>query len=380
MHIYDDLLQLIPTVKKLKQDHTLPTADAERQFITAMADKMVPNYQEFILYDGITEKNITSFNQDTVLAALTLIIRKDYHGGCDGTLEECLQSGQILALLEKLNLLLNTEHKLLLNDIFQMSDLDQVKIRLNFDYSPNHWNVIDAFKNGDIEGLLRGHYWNYKGHKSYKEGQTTIGLLRINPKENLWLLFHVGKVTKDLNLLDGLGYEFEALKKYDKFIGRVIVKYKNKSQSSVRNAKSLIDKCEVYQVLPDIFDNDIFPGYENVNVSWMELSRIIEKESWKTALQNQKAVYLITDISNGKMYVGSAYGEHMLLNRWKDYIQNGHGENVGLKKLSKDYIEENFRYSILDIFKSKTDDKTILNREIWWKEALLTRKFGYNLN
>src|SRR5690606_31900793 len=104
--------------------------------------------------------------------------------------------------------------------------------------------------------------------------------------------------------------------------GRIIVKYKNSSQTLIRNALTIINDCEIHQILPDVFDNDLFPGYESVNVSWQELTRVIDKESWKTALQNQKAVYLITDISNGKKYVGSAYAENMLLNRWQSYIKS----------------------------------------------------------
>jgi hypothetical protein len=170
------------------------------------------------------------------------------------------------------------------------------------------------------------------------------------------------------------------LEQYRKFFGRLVVKYKNSSQTLIRWANTIIDECEVHQLLPDIFDNDIFPGYENVNISWQELTRVIEKESWKTALQNQKAVYLITDISNGKQYVGSAYAENMLLNRWQNYVKSRYGGNVQLKQLSKEHIENYFRYSILDIFKSTTDDKVILSRESWWKDTLMTRKFGYNSN
>lgn len=44
--------------------------------------------------------------------------------------------------------------------------------------------------------------------------------------------------------------------------------------------------CEVAQILRNIFDNDIFPGYHKVNISWKELSKVLEKDSWKTALQN----------------------------------------------------------------------------------------------
>ena len=148
----------------------------------------------------------------------------------------------------------------------------------------------------------------------------------------------------------------------------------------IRLAKSVINDCEVVQILPDTFDNDIFPGYDKVNVSWQELSRLISKESWKTALQNQKGVYLITDISNGKMYIGSAYGENMILGRWQSYVKTGYGGNVEFKKLNFDYIKQNFKYSILDIFKSTVDDQLIIARESWWKSVLQTREFGYNKN
>mgnify|MGYP000285984994 CR=1 FL=1 len=67
----------------------------------------------------------------------------------------------------------------------------------------SHHKTIEIFKNEDTDTLLRGQYWNYKKKKSYKNGQTTIGLILLNRNENLWLLFHVGKITKDLNILDG---------------------------------------------------------------------------------------------------------------------------------------------------------------------------------
>ena len=266
-----------------------------------------------------------------------------------------------------------------LNDILNFSEdeLKNTKIKFNLMFGGN-WNQIEIFKNNDKKTLLEGQYWNYSKNKIFKEGQNTIGFIRI--KDNLWLLFHIGKVTKDLNIFNGVGYEYEELSKYEKYFGRVIVKYKNTSQNLSRNALPLIEECEVYQVLPDIFDNDIFPGYDNIKLSWSELSRILDKESWKTALQNQKGVYLITDSSNGKMYVGSAYGENMLLGRWKNYVTNGHGGNTEFKELSFEYIKQYFTYSILEIFKSTIEDQIIINRESWWKEILQTRSFGYNKN
>jgi len=266
-----------------------------------------------------------------------------------------------------------------LNDILRLDDLSNVKIRFNLMFVHN-WNPIELFKNGDISTMLDGQYWNYTQKKSYKQGQTTIGLVKINPSEDFWLLFHIGQVTKDLNKLNGVGYEYKDLPEYKKYVGRLIVKFKNKVQTMIRNAENVIDECYVSQILPDTFDNDLFPGYEKVNISWKDLQRVLEKENWKTALQNQKGIYLLTDTSNGKKYVGSAYGENMLLGRWRDYVKTGHGGNVRLIELTFDYIKKNIKYSILDIYKSTTDDQIIIDRESWWKEVLQSRKFGYNEN
>lgn len=266
-----------------------------------------------------------------------------------------------------------------LNDLLRLDNLNNVKIRFNLMFAQN-WNPIELFKNGDLSTMLAGQYWNYNKNKSYKAGQITVGLVKIKPNEDFWLLFHIGQVTKDLNILNGVGYEYQDLPEHEKYVGRLIVKFKNKAQTMIRNAESVIDDCYVSQILPDTFDNELFPGYEKVNISWDELRRVIEKDNWKTALQNQKGVYLMTDISNGKMYVGSAYGEHMILGRWRAYVNTGHGSIIGLRALAFNHIKQNFRYSILDIYKSTTDDQIIIDRESWWKQVLQSRKFGYNEN
>jgi hypothetical protein len=266
-----------------------------------------------------------------------------------------------------------------LNDILRLDNLNNVKIRFNLMFAQN-WNPIELFKNGDISTMLDGQYWNYSKKKSYKAGQITVGLVKIKPNEDFWLLFHIGLITKDLNKLNGVGYEYRNLPEYEKYLGRIIIKFKNNAQTMIRNAESVIDDCYVSQILPDTFDNDLFPGYEKINISWGEMQRVLEKDNWKTALQNQKGVYLLTDISNGKVYVGSAYGESMILGRWRAYVKTGHGGNVGLKRLSFEHIKQNFKYSILDIYKSTTDDQIIIERENWWKETLQSRQFGYNEN
>jgi len=276
--------------------------------------------------------------------------------------------------------------KILLNEILHIPDqeLGYVKIRFHLN-NGSGYDPLKLFKESRPE-LLKSQFWNSK-KRSFRKGQIAIGFVRI--ANDQWLLFDISKITKDSKILCGYGsdYEPETLHKYEKYFGRLVIKYQNPSQNVIRNALSytknkvnLIDECEVIKILEDVFDNDIFPGYENVNLSWEELKRVTQKDTWKTALENQKGIYLICDTENGKMYVGSAYGESMILGRWNSYIKSGHGGNKELKALDFEHIKKHFRYSILEIFRSTFDDRHIIQREGFWKEVLQTRNFGYNKN
>lgn len=265
-----------------------------------------------------------------------------------------------------------------LNDILNLSDDDIKNTKIRFNQSNNlDFDPVRLFKERDI-GLYNGQFWNYSKTKSFQEGQIAIGFIRISSDK--WLLFDISQITKDLNVFNGVGYEYKTVHEYSKYFGRLIIQYRNKSQNMIRKAESVISECIVHEIIGDTYEDDIFPGYENVNLSWRELKNVIEKKDWRTALENQKGVYLITDILTGKRYVGSAYGEMMLLGRWNSYVSNGHGGNKDLKQLDFEYIKENFRYSILDIYKSTTEDKIIINREHFWMKVLLSKdkRFGYN--
>jgi hypothetical protein len=94
---------------------------------------------------------------------------------------------------------------------------------------------------------------------------------------------------------------------------------------------------------------------------------------------------LSLDKSNGKNYVGFAYGDSGIWSRWSCYIGTAHGDNDELTKLIKkegfEYAIQNFKLSLLEYRSMKTDDKVIINRESYWKEVFLSRgEFGYNLN
>ena len=126
-----------------------------------------------------------------------------------------------------------------------------------------------------------------------------------------------------------------------------------------------------------------FPGYNSVAISNGVLRIITEQKiaSWHAALSNIKGVYLITDTSTGKHYVGKASGNVGIWQRWCDYAVTGHGGNVDLKTLLSQHGPEHrrhFQYSILEIADTHASDLDILARESYWMNVLKTREFGLN--
>lgn len=276
-------------------------------------------------------------------------------------------------------------NKILLNDLLNINDdeIDKVKVKFNQTNYENT-NPMEEYKKDPEIVNDRWLFWRSK-QRYFNVGQIAICLLRLS--YDTWLLTTIKEVERELNVTNGINYEGREIEKYRCYFGRVILKHHKTYQSQGRYFKEIQDELEILEILPSIFDGESFPGYDNVRLSFQQLETIItrKKSDWIGALQNQKAVYLITDKSNGKLYVGSATSDNgMLLDRWTSYIKNGHGGNKSLIALIKekgfDYIKNNFQYSILENYNAKTDDNVILHREQWWKETLKSKDFGYNCN
>lgn len=129
-----------------------------------------------------------------------------------------------------------------------------------------------------------------------------------------------------------------------------------------------------------------FTGYENVVLSYNELKEIISDktlyENWHTALSSVYAIYLIVDSTNGKQYVGSAYSSGGLLERWKCYVDTGHGGNLGMREVLCQCFDryQYFQFSILQILPKTIIDNEVVAIENFYKNKLLTKEFGMNKN
>ena len=274
--------------------------------------------------------------------------------------------------------------KIKLNDLLKLTDEEIKRTKIRFHQSNGIDNPIEIFKRNPHK-LLDWNYWN---SQSYKVGQISIGLVKINYEE--WLLFTVGTIMKVKNIKSNSGVACEyktANERYGQLFGRVIVKYHKKFQSQFPNASTVLEDLEVKEILPSIFSGFDFPGYDNVSLTYYELETIIKGNypSYRNALENQQAVYVLTDTNTGKLYVGSATRKNqMLLSRWQGYIKTFHNGNEGLKELleikGENYFKKYFKYSIIENFNSKVNPDFVIDRECYWKKVLDTRNHGYNKN
>ena len=286
-----------------------------------------------------------------------------------------------------------------LNDILQLSEseLKNAKIRFMTDDKDGMFDPVsiagDEQKKEELN--LKNLVHNRPRSMSFKKDVIAIGFIRLPENQEYWLMTGIVKVVKDNGLGDFADAEYYKTKRYN---FRLVVKYHKSEQNGIRNANKFIDNLEVVELWhPDksVAEKE-FTDYKNVSVSYKELKMKIEiSDAWRTALKLRRGVYLITDTKTGKLYVGSAYGDKGILGRWETYLnsasgidwdekENGKYPNKKLQELAKkngiSYIQDNFQYTILETFEDDVPVKDIIARESWWKEALLTRKFGYNAN
>lgn len=279
-----------------------------------------------------------------------------------------------------------------LNDLFGLSgeEIERSKIELNMQNGAGGMSYIDHWLSCHEYDKQRGTcpecgYWGWYGNqRNFIPGQWVFSFVRL--REDEWLF------TSAAEVIDVPPHSFavvEVMERYKPFFGRLVIQLV-KGQTFARytfNLSKYIEDSRVKTILPALYGGDDFPGYDKVRLSYRQLEAIVTsgKRDWVAALAHQKAVYLLTDQQNGKMYVGSATSDcGMLLQRWRSYVENGHGGNQELVRLVKEkgfeYVQTNFHYSILENYNAKVDDGIILERESWWKELLHTRTFGYNRN
>lgn len=169
-------------------------------------------------------------------------------------------------------------------------------------------------------------------------------------------------------------------------IGRLVLHRVHKGRGTRLNMENHFNHFTLYEVLPEPYSGQPFPGYDSIDLSFSELEALIKngRQDWMTALSHAKGIYLITDTNTMKRYVGSAYGEWGIWQRWQEYVRLGHGGNAGMRDLLKDhaldYCRNHFRLALLEQHHYRVDDQTVIERESHWKRVLETRHDETGLN
>jgi hypothetical protein len=254
-----------------------------------------------------------------------------------------------------------------------------------------------ACRAGDVEPLdlfvhepKRWEEWNkYKGQDEFSRDYI-FALIDFWPEQDRWLFggawqIHDRKYRKYKNSY--WEYDISLLEACKPFIGRLKLSLKRPARNKALYFEDHYSKLVVTEILPTRYAGEVFCGFDVIDIEFSKLADIIRRQQsdWRTALENVKGVYLITDTRNEKRYVGSAYSEGGIWSRWACHINTGHGYTADLKRvISKrgpDYARKFFRFALLEHFSMKTDNDFIISREAYWKEVLRSRgKYGYNKN
>lgn len=221
-------------------------------------------------------------------------------------------------------------------------------------HEPRKALFVGLYAVNSTQPMTRKQYWDKKANRELKS-------------------YGMKGFTKDSQRSSLLWFELDLSDFYAAWKGKLIVGWPGLERSWWRWA----DRNDI-PVLAVVEDSQLvanMPVWDQIDLSWSDLN--ILPSQWKAALSQWRVIYYIFDTSDGKGYVGSAYGEHNLLGRWMDYAARGHGEN----KLLLDRDPSNFQFTILERVSPDMSSAEIQDLERSWKERLHTRQpHGLNAN
>lgn len=240
---------------------------------------------------------------------------------------------------------------------------------------------MDVYRHGGFDA------WQQWQNAKNFECDIVVSLIQDWPRNNRWMfagLFRSLGFTYEEGPKPHYDYQLERIASTQDLEGRMFCTSAYSSRNSYVRCRTVFD-MEVVELLSERLSVGAFPGYKQVNLSKEDLDLLVRQrtESWRAALSSVKGIYLITDTMTGKLYVGKASGEDGIWGRWCQYSSTGHGHNKALvAELGEAAFERqrHLRFSLLEIADLQSAPGEIDARESHWKEVLMTRSTGYNLN
>ena len=264
-----------------------------------------------------------------------------------------------------------------LNQILNLSEDEIYKCKLHLSAASEGVEPLDVFS-GDFEEWKQWNEW--RGNKNDFTRDYIFSLIPDYHRPGKYIFGGLFKIVKrfDDYAKTQRGYEVELCERFSNLVGRLVVDFYRYQGMRGRAfyLESYIDNMDVAEILEKPYGGIDFPGYDNVRLSFSMLELLVrnQKQDWRVALENVKGIYVIVDKSNGKKYVGSAYGAYGIWHRWTCYATTGHGYNDELvdliEKKGIDYARNHFQIAILELLTMKTDDETVIARKTSYRQEV----------
>ncbi len=253
---------------------------------------------------------------------------------------------------------------------------------------PDVFNAYQQHQGEKVERAMKraGHVASFIGREPGKAlfvGLYTIKGSRPITRKQFWQIpanvelkaFGMKGFTEESPRSSILWFDLVLTDFYPHWKGKLVVGWPGLERSWWRWAHKPKNEMLVLAILDDSVLDAAMPEWHAIDLTWDELGALPKR--WKSALAKWRGIYYVFDTSDGKGYVGSAYGESNLLGRWLGYAARGHGGN----RLLRQRDPRNFRFAILQRVSPDTDARDVIRLEGSWKQRLHTREpYGLNDN
>jgi len=247
----------------------------------------------------------------------------------------------------------------------------------------------DSDRRPPLEEFFDGKFRQWQELQTKKNFECEHILSLIHLENDRWLFAGIytvkGVRPRRRQGKDCFLYDTQEVQGLDHLVGKAIVQFDKKCRQSYLKDPKYKDQLYLIELRSQRMSIGEFPGYNSVLLSYRMLKTVVceSNPSWKTALANVAGVYLVTDTSDGRLYVGSAYGGGGIWDRWSTYVKTRHGGNKELRALLQkktlDHADK-LQFALLEICDLNSSGDYVISREVHWKNVLRSRKFGLNKN
>ena len=131
---------------------------------------------------------------------------------------------------------------------------------------------------------------------------------------NEWLFAGIYRKINVEKIDESYNYNTGLMDIASDLIGRLIIRFKKDYRQSYPHLITSINELELLEILRERYTVAPDAEFDNIKIKFDLLKSVINRKdkSWETALSIVKGVYMISDLSNGKQFIGSASNNEIL--------------------------------------------------------------------